>query len=82
MRIDKYLKVTRVIKKRETAKELASLNRLILNGKPCKAHTEIKIGDIIDIEFGHRTISLKILNILENASKQDALTMYEIIQNP
>lgn len=79
MRIDKFLKVSRVIKKREIAKELASLDRLLLNSRPCKAHSEVNIGDIISIMFGHRTITIKIKNILTSASKEEALSMYELI---
>ena len=80
MRIDKYLKVSRVIKKREIAKELASLDRLLLNDRPCKAHSEVNIGDIIKIEYGHRTITIMVKSILASASKEKALTMYEIIE--
>lgn len=79
MRIDKFLKVSRVIKKREIAKELATLDRLILNGRPAKAHSEVNVGDIIKIEYGHKTITIKIKDILTSASKEKALTMYEII---
>lgn len=80
MRIDKFLKVSRVIKKRKVSKELTSFNRLYLNGRACKAHSEVHVGDIISVEFGHRTITLKVLNILPNASKEQALTMYEIVE--
>lgn len=80
MRIDKYLKVARVLKKREIAKELAINNRLFVNGKVVKASYEIKINDIIKIEFGNRIIKIKVLEIRENASKQDALSMYEIVE--
>lgn len=81
MRIDKFLKVSRIIKKREVAKELASLDRLLINGRPCKGHTEVNVGDIITIEYGHRTITVKVKNILTSASKEAATTMYEIINS-
>ena len=81
MRIDKYLKVWRIIKKREVAKELASLDRLLLNGRPCKGHTEVNVGDVIKIEYGHRTITVKVKDILTSASKDKATTMYEVLDS-
>ena len=81
MRIDKYLKVSRIIKKREVAKELASLDRLLLNGRPCKGHTEVNVGDVIKIEYGHRTITVKVKDILTSASKEKASTMYEVLDS-
>lgn len=81
MRIDKFLKVSRIIKKREVAKELASLDRLLINGRPCKGHTEVNVGDIIQIEYGHRTITIKVKDILTSASKEKAITMYEVLDS-
>jgi len=80
MRIDKYLKVARILKKRTVGKELALNERLFINGKPVKASHEVNIGDEITIEFGHRKFKVKVLEIKENASKQDALAMYEVIE--
>ena len=80
MRIDKYLKVARILKKRTVAKELALNDRLFINGRQAKASSEVKPGDIITIEFGHRTFKVRVLEIRENASKQDALGMYEVIE--
>ena len=80
MRIDKYLKVARILKKRTIAKELALNSRLLINDKIAKASSEIKINDIITIEFGHRIFKVRVLDIRENASKQDALAMYEVIE--
>lgn len=80
MRIDKYLKVARILKRRVVAKELAESGRLLINDRIAKASSEIKVGDIITIEFGHRTIKFKALEIKENASKQDALQMYEVVE--
>ena len=80
MRIDKYLKVARVLKKREIGKELASNSRLFVNDKAVKAAYEVKIGDKIKIEFGNRIIKIRVLDIRENASKQDALSMYEVVE--
>ena len=80
MRIDKYLKVARILKKRTVAKELALNDRLFINDRQAKASSEVKPGDIITIEFGHRTFKVRVLEIRENASKQDALGMYEVIE--
>lgn len=80
MRIDKYLKVARILKKRTIGKELALNGRLFANGRPIKASYEVKIGDLIEIEFGHRIFTIKVLEVLENASKQDALSMYEVVE--
>lgn len=81
MRIDKFLKVSRIIKKREVSKELASLDRLYLNGRPCKGHKEVNVGDIIKIEYGHKTITVKVKEILESAPKDKASDMYEVIES-
>ena len=79
MRIDKYLKVARILKKRTIGKELALNGRLLINDKPAKASSEVKPNDIITSEFGHRIFKVRVLEIRENASKQDALSMYEVI---
>lgn len=79
MRIDKYLKIARILKRRPVAKELAENDRLLVNSRIAKASCEVEVGDEIQIMFGHRTITIKVLNILEQASKQDALSMYEVI---
>lgn len=79
MRIDKYLKVARILKRRTVAKELAENDRLIINQRHAKASSEVKIGDEIAIVFGHRTITIRVLEVREQASKQDALAMYEVI---
>jgi len=80
MRIDKFLKVSRILKKRTVGKELALNERLFINGKQAKASSLVKQGDIITIEFGHRSFKVKVLEIMTNASKQDALGMYEVIE--
>ncbi|MBR0462639.1 MAG: RNA-binding S4 domain-containing protein [Erysipelotrichaceae bacterium] len=80
MRIDKYLKVARILKKRTVGKELALNDRLLINGRHAKASSEVKPGDVITIEFGHRTFKARVLEVRDNASKQDALGMYEVIE--
>lgn len=81
MRIDKYLKVARIIKRREVAKSLALENRILLNGNYAKAHSEVKIGDKVSVIFGNRTISFEIKDIKEQVSKQEALSLYIIIED-
>lgn len=81
MRVDKYLKVARILKKREVAKNLALEGRLLIHDKPIKPSYEVKINDEITIVFGHRTFTIRILEIKENASKQEALSMYEVIES-
>ena len=79
MRIDKYLKVARILKRREVAKELALNERLLINDKIAKASSEVKVGDIITVIFGHREITIRVLDIKEHASKEEAFGMYEIV---
>ncbi|MBQ1507915.1 MAG: RNA-binding S4 domain-containing protein [Erysipelotrichaceae bacterium] len=80
MRIDKYLKVSRILKRRPVAKELAENGRLFLNGRQAKAASEVEVGDTIRIVFGHREIVLRVLDIREQVSKQEALSLYEVIE--
>ena len=80
MRVDKYLKVSRILKKRTVGKELALNDRLLINDRIAKASSEVKPSDIITIEFGHRSFKVRVLEVRENASKQDALGMYEVIE--
>lgn len=80
MRIDKYLKVSRILKKREVGKQLALNERLYINDKLAKASSEVKIGDIVRIVFGHRVISIRVLEIRLTASKEQAFGMYEVIE--
>ena len=80
MRIDKYLKVARILKRREVGKQLALNERLFINDRVAKPSSEVKIDDIIKIEFGHREIVIKVLEIRESASKEQAFKMYEVIE--
>lgn len=80
MRIDKFLKVARILKRRTVGKELAINDRLYVNGRLAKAATDVKIGDIVVIVFGHREITIRILDIRESASKEQASSLYEVIE--
>lgn len=80
MRIDKFLKVSRILKKREVAKQLALNDRLYINDRLAKAASEVEVGDTIRIIFGHREIIVRVLDIKTSASKEDAFKMYEVIE--
>ena len=80
MRIDKYLKVARILKRREVGKQLALNERLFINGKIAKAASEVKVGDLIRIVFGHREIEVRVLEIRDSASKEQAFLMYELVE--
>jgi ribosomal 50S subunit-recycling heat shock protein len=78
LRIDKYLKVSRLIKRRTLANEACELGKVRINGKPAKPGTEVKIGDIVEIQFGSNITRVEVTSISEHASKQDAKEMYNI----
>lgn len=80
MRLDKYLKVSRIIKRRTVAKEACEGDRVKINDKVAKPSTKVKDGDIIEILFGNRTLKAKIINIAEHVRKEDAKNMYEILE--
>lgn len=80
MRVDKYLKVSRLIKRRTVAKEVADHEKITINGKVCKPSTEIKVNDIVEIRFGLKIVTFKVLNTNEFAKKNEAELMYEIIK--
>ena len=80
MRIDKYLKVSRLIKRRTVAKEVAEHEKITINGKVCKPSTEIKVNDIVQIKFGLKLVTFKVLNTNEYVKKNEALLMYEILK--
>ncbi|MCI8347954.1 MAG: RNA-binding S4 domain-containing protein [Firmicutes bacterium] len=79
MRIDKFLKNSRLIKRRTIAKEACDQGRVFVNDKVAKAGTEVKVGDIIRVEFGNNSISAQVLNLSESCKKEDAATMYKIM---
>lgn len=81
MRIDKFLKVSRILKRRSVSKELADNDRIEVNGKIVKPSYTVKIDDIVSITFGNRKITVKIVDILDVVRKDDAKTMYEVISD-
>ncbi len=76
MRLDKYLKVSRLIKRRTVANEACDNERVIVNGRPQRASYEVKTGDVIEMRFGQRTLKVEVLEVRESAQKADAGALY------
>ena len=76
MRLDKWLKVSRLIKRRTVANEACDNARVTANGRPVKASYDVKAGDVLELRFGERTVKVEVLAVTENAKKDDAAAMY------
>jgi ribosomal 50S subunit-recycling heat shock protein len=79
MRLDKYLKVSRLIKRRTVANEACDNGRISVNGRVVKASYEVKVGDRIEIAMGTRTVAVEVVQVADNVRKDDAVTMYKEI---
>ena len=79
MRLDKYLKVSRLIKRRTVANEACDNGRISVNGRVVKASYEVKVGDRIEISLGARTVAVEVVQVADNVRKDDAVTMYKEI---
>ncbi|MBO4669945.1 MAG: RNA-binding S4 domain-containing protein [Lachnospiraceae bacterium] len=79
MRLDKYLKVSRLIKRRTVANEACDAGRVSVNGKPAKASLEVKKGDVIEIGFGQRQMKVEVTEIVETTRKEDAKEMFRYL---
>ena len=79
MRLDKYLKVSRLIKRRPVANEACDAGRIQVNGKVAKASTKVKVGDIIEIAFGDKVVRAEVLSIEETYKKEEARELYRIL---
>ena len=79
MRLDKYLKVSRIIKRRTVANEACDESHGTVNGRQAKASYDIKPGDIVEIAFGTKTLKIRVLDVRESVKKTDAYEMYEVI---
>lgn len=79
MRLDKFLKVSRIIKRRTVAKEFADNGRALINDCVAKSSTEVSVGDELELHFGEKTMKIKVLNIKETTKKTDSADMYEEI---
>lgn len=80
MRLDKWLKVSRLIKRRTVANEACDNERISANGRPVKASYEVKVGDALEIRFGARTVSVEVLSVTEQKGKENASLMYQELQ--
>lgn len=79
MRLDKYLKVSRLIKRRTVANDACDAGRVSINGKVAKASVDVKIGDVIEIEFGNRNVKVKVTDVKDTVRKEEAAEMFEYI---
>lgn len=80
MRLDKYLKVSRIIKRRTVAKDFAEHDRVMVNDRVAKPSTEVKIGDVITLRVGAREVSYQIINVVDNIKAAEAKELYKIVE--
>lgn len=80
MRLDKYLKVSRIIKRHTVANEACDAGRVIVNGRVARASLDVKLNDVIEISFGSKNIKIQVLSVAETVRKDDATLMYKIIE--
>ncbi|MBA8760821.1 MULTISPECIES: RNA-binding S4 domain-containing protein [Staphylococcus] len=80
MRLDKYLKVSRLIKRRTLAKELCDQGRVAVNGTTAKAGTDVKLDDMLVIQFGQKVVTVKVTGLSEHATKENAKGMFELVK--
>lgn len=80
MRLDKFLKVSRLIKRRTLAKEVADQGRITVNGMIAKASTDVKVGDELSIRFGQKIVTVKVENVQETVKKEDAVNLYTVVK--
>lgn len=79
MRLDKYLKISRIIKRRTVANEACDAGHVSVNGKVARASLDVSVGDVIEVAFGERRLKVKVLDVRESVGKNDALSLYEVI---
>ena len=79
MRLDKFLKVSRLIKRRTVANDACDAARILVNGKAAKASYNVKLGDLISVAFGTKTVTVKVLEIKETTKKAESASMYEVV---
>lgn len=79
MRLDKYLKVSRLIKRRTVANEACDAEKVSVNGKPARASYDVKAGDIIEINIGAKPLKVRVLDVKEFTKKEDAAALYEVV---
>jgi ribosomal 50S subunit-recycling heat shock protein len=81
MRLDKYLKVSRIIKRRTVANDACDAAHVTVNGRPAKASYDVKEGDVLEISSGQRTLKVRVLDVKEYTAKADAASLYEVIES-
>lgn len=79
MRLDKYLKVSRIIKRRTVAKEIADHDRIKVNGRVAKSSTKLELGDTLEIQLGPKKLTIKVTKLLDSTKKEDADMMYDLL---
>lgn len=79
MRLDKFLKVSRIIKRRTIANEACDAGRVMINGKPAKASATVKVGDIIEVGFGSKAVKVEVLDLQETTKKDDAKELFKYL---
>lgn len=80
MRLDKYLKVSRIIKRRTVANEACDASHVTVNGRPAKASYDVKENDVLEITFGARSLRVRVLSLKESTKKADAAEMYQVLE--
>lgn len=80
MRLDKYLKISRLIKRRTVANEACDAGRVFVNGKPARASYDVKVGDVMEIHLGERMLKAEVLSVTEYAKKEEASSLYRMIE--
>ena len=79
MRLDKFLKVSRLIKRRTVANEACDAGRVLVNDRPAKASAQVKAGDVLEIQFGSKSVRVEVLNVQETVKKEEALELYRYL---
>ncbi len=80
MRLDKYLKVSRIIKRRTVANDACDADHVNVNGRRAKASYDVKVGDILEITFGEKTLKIEVLDVKESVGKADASSLYKVLE--
>lgn len=79
MRLDKFLKVSRLIKRRTVANEACDAGRVLINDRPAKASAQVKVGDVLEIQFGSKAVKVEVLNVQETVKKEEAQELYRYL---
>ena len=80
MRLDKYLKISRLIKRRTVANEACDAGRVFANGKPARASYDVKVGDLLELQLGERVLKAEVLSVTEYAKKEEAASLYRMLE--